>query len=127
LDPALALIREKLKTLAEVPGWLSYFFTENYPFDTQVVAKAFASPAAFERLVLLAKAWEAIPVWNAAELEAVLKQVAAEIGVKPNELLLPTRVAASGRASGPNLFPMLEVLGKARTLARVQRAQIACS
>jgi len=127
LDPVLALIREKVKTLVEVPGWLSYFFTENYPFDAQAVAKAFASPAAFERLVLLAKAWEAIPVWNAAELEAVLKQVAAEIGVKPNELLLPTRVAASGRASGPNLFPMLEVLGKTRTLARVQRAQIACS
>ena len=38
------------------------------------------------------------------------------------ELLLPTRVAVSGRASGPNLFPMLEILGRARSVSRIRHA-----
>ena len=122
LDAVLALVREKVKTLAEVPNWLSYFFTEQYPFDPQAVAKAYATPVALDRLAVLTRAWEASPEWDAAALEAVLKQVAGELGAKPNELLLPTRVAVSGRASGPNLFPMLEVLGRARTLARLKNA-----
>ena len=122
LDPVLALVREKVKTLAEVPNWLTYFFTEEYPFDPQAVAKAYATPVALDRLTALTRAWEASPSWDAVSLEAVLKQVTGELGAKPNELLLPTRVAVSGRASGPNLFPMLEVLGRSRSLARLKNA-----
>jgi len=124
LDPVLSLVREKVKTLAEVPNWLTYFFTEEYPFDPQAVAKAYATPVALDRLAVLTRAWEASASWDAVSLEAALKQVAGELGAKPNELLLPTRVAVSGRASGPNLFPMLEVLGRARSLARLNNAHV---
>jgi glutamyl-tRNA synthetase len=122
LDPVLALVREKVKTLAEVPSWLGYFFTEDYPFDPQAVTKAFSTPPAFERLAALTLAWGAVESWDAAALELSLKQVAADLNSKPNELLLPTRVAVSGRGSGPNLFPMLEVLGRERTLSRLRHA-----
>ena len=122
LDPVLALVREKVKTLVEVPSWLSYFFTEEYPFDPQAVAKAFSTPAAFDRLAALTLAWGSVESWDAAALEGSLKQVAADLNSKPNELLLPTRVAVSGRGSGPNLFPMLEVLGRERTLSRLRHA-----
>ena len=41
--------------------------------------------------------------------------------VKPAEFIHPTRVAVSGRGVGPSLYHMLEVLGKGRTLARIQQ------
>ncbi len=121
LDPVLALVREKVKVLTEIPAWLGYFFTEDYSVDSDAVRKAFTNPLAAGRLANLANALEALEVWNAASTEAALKQVAADASAKPNELLLPTRVSVSGRASGPNLFPMLEVLGKQRSVARIRR------
>jgi glutamyl-tRNA synthetase len=59
-------------------------------------------------------------VFDAATLEAKLKELAASLGVKPAEFIHPARVAVSGRSVGPSLYHMLEVLGKARTLARFQ-------
>ena len=122
LDPVLALVREKVKVLSEIPAWLGYFFTEEYAFDPEAVRKAFLNPAIPERLTKLIAAFEEISVWDAASTEAALKKLATELGFKPNELLLPSRVAVSGRASGPNLFPMLEVLGKERSISRIKLA-----
>lgn len=122
LDPVLALVREKVKVLSEIPAWITYFYTEDYPFDPEAVRKAFTNPVAAERLALLAAAFEGLSDWNAINIEAVLKQTATELSAKPNELLLPTRVSVSGRASGPNLFPMLEVLGRERSVTRIRHA-----
>jgi glutamyl-tRNA synthetase len=121
LDPVLSLVREKVKVLSEIPAWISYFFTEDYAYETEAVQKAFGKPIAAERLSALSLAFEKITDWSAAPIEAALKETATELGAKPNELLLPTRVSVSGRASGPNLFPMLEVLGQSRTLQRIKR------
>ena len=119
LDPVLALVREKVKVLSEIPAWIGYFFDDAYAPDPEALRKAFGTPVAAQRLQSLSLAFESIADWNAANLESTLKQTAADLGAKPNELLLPTRVSVSGRASGPNLFPMLEVLGKARVLKRI--------
>ncbi|MEI7776048.1 MAG: glutamate--tRNA ligase family protein, partial [Verrucomicrobiota bacterium] len=121
LDPVLSLVREKVKVLSEIPTWISYFFTEDYSYDAEAVKKAFGTPIAAERLALLSQAFEKTADWSASNIESALKQTAAELNAKPNELLLPTRVSVSGRASGPNLFPMLEVLGQERTLQRIKR------
>lgn len=120
LDPVIALVREKVKVLSEIPSWISYFYTEDYPIDPEALQKGFANPVAKERLESLQKAFEQVTDWNSVNAEAALKQTAVSVGAKPNEMLLPTRVSVSGRASGPNLFPMLEVLGKERTLARIR-------
>ncbi|RFC43500.1 MAG: glutamyl-tRNA synthetase [Verrucomicrobia bacterium] len=122
LDPVLTLVREKVKVLSEIPAWITYFYTEDYTFEPEAVRKAFSTPVAAERLAKLTAAFEGLSEWNAVNIEAILKQTATELGAKPNELLLPTRVSVSGRASGPNLFPMLEVLGRERTVARIRHA-----
>jgi glutamyl-tRNA synthetase len=119
LDPVLSLVREKVKVLSEIPAWIGYFFTEDYPFDPEALRKAFANVQSAERLRMLSLAFEKLSLWNAATIEASLKETAANLGAKPNEMLLPTRVSVSGRASGPNLFPMLEVLGKSRVMGRI--------
>jgi glutamyl-tRNA synthetase len=122
LEKVLGLVREKLKLLSEAPDWISYFFTEDYPFAAEAVAKVFGNPAAPERLLALAHAFENLAPWSAETIEHALKETAAALGAKHTELLLPTRVAVSGRASGPNLFPMLEILGCARSVARIRNA-----
>jgi glutamyl-tRNA synthetase len=121
-DPkVLGLVKEKIKLLKELPDWIGYFFTEDYPFDPEAVKKSCGTPQTSERLLKLADKFSAIAAWDAAALEVALKALAAEMGVKTGELIHPCRVAVSGKSAGPSLYHMLEVLGRDRVLARLRR------
>lgn len=120
-DPkVLALVKEKVKLLKELPEWTSYFFTEDFPFDPAAVAKSCSAPQTSERLMKLADKFTVVTPWDAVALEAALKALAAELGVKTGELIHPCRVAASGKSHGPSLYHMLETLGRDRVLARLR-------
>jgi len=123
LDAVLALEKMKVTRLTEVPDRVSFFFTEEYAFDPAAVEKTLRKPGALDRLAQLATCYAALPTWDAATLETRLKEVAAGQGCKPAEFIHPARVAVSGRSVGPSLYHMLEVLGKERVLARMQRTR----
>jgi glutamyl-tRNA synthetase len=123
LLPALAIVKPKVKHLSDVPDWIGFLFTEDYPFDPEAVAKSLAKPGAADRLGSLGTALAALPDWSHAAIELKLKETAASLGVKAGELVHPARVAVSGRSVGPGLYEMFEVLGKDRTLARFEKAR----
>ena len=123
LRPALAIVKPKVKHLSDVPDWIGFLFTENYPFDPEAVAKSLAKPGAGDRLQSLGTALSSLADWSHAAIELKLKETAASLGVKAGELVHPARVAVSGRSVGPGLYEMFEVLGKDRTLARFEKAR----
>jgi glutamyl-tRNA synthetase len=122
LLPVLALVRERLKRLSDAPAWMDYFFTEDFAFDPEAVAKVMQKPGAIDRLRALASAYASLADWTAAELESVLKAKAVEAGAKVGEFVHPARVAVTGRTVGASLYHTLEVMGRERVLARFQRA-----
>ena len=121
-DKVLTLVKEKVKLLKELPEWTNYFFTEEFPFDPAAVAKSCSAPTTSDRLRKLADKFATVATWDAGSLEAALKALAGDLGVKTGELIHPCRVAASGKSTGPSLYHMLEVLGRDRVLARLGRA-----
>lgn len=121
LTPVLALVKEKVKFLTELPDWIGFFFTEEYVFQPDAAEKL-RKPGALEKLVQLKEAYLALPTWEAATLEAKLKEVATAAGVKAAEFVHPARTSVSGKTVGPSLYHMLEVLGRDRVIARFQRA-----
>jgi glutamyl-tRNA synthetase len=121
LRSVLAIVKEKIKLLKELPDWTGYFFTEKYEFDPEAVQKVFAKPEAAERLIALRDAFVKIDKWEPAAIESSLKSLAQSLGCKTGDLVHPARIAASGRAVGPSLYHMLEVMGKERVLARFDR------
>ncbi len=123
IEPVLALEKMKVTHFAEVPDRVSFFFTEDYAYDPAAVEKTLRKPGALDRLAQLAECYGALDVFDAATLETKLKELAATLGVKPAEFIHPARVAVSGRGVGPSLYHMLEVLGKARVLSRVERTR----
>jgi glutamyl-tRNA synthetase len=116
----LEIVKEKIKLFHDVPDWISYFFTEDYPFDPEAVTKTFKE-GTMERLRRLAQRYRALNGWNVELLEGELKRLASELGCKTGELIHPTRLAVSGRSVGPSLYHMLEVLGRDRVLARLEK------
>jgi glutamyl-tRNA synthetase len=118
----LALVKDKLKLLRELPEMTGYFFTEDFAFDPAAVAKSCSAPTTSDRLRRLADKYAAVAAWDAGNLEAALKALAVELAIKPAELIHPCRVAASGKSAGPSLYHLLEVLGRDRVLNRLRRA-----
>ena len=121
---AFAIVKEKIKLGRELPEWMGYFFTEEFPYDEQAAKKVFTP----EGLANLAKLHDRLkPLdaskFTAADLENEFKSLAAASGQKVGALIHPSRLAVSGRPVGPSLYHLLEVLGKERVLARMDRAE----
>ena len=122
LRQVLGIVKEKIKFFTEVPEWISFFFTEDFNFDQNAVEQSLRKPGSIELLRSLRDVYAGQETWAAGELEAVLKGLGKEVGCKVGELVHPARVAVSGRAIGPSLYHMLEVMGKQRVLQRLDRA-----
>src|ERR1700758_5319858 len=121
LADVLKLVQEKIKFLTDVPDWIGYFFTEDYEYDPEAVAKTFGGAAVMSRLSNLRETYQSMAEWNAEALENALKTLAKSISCKTGELIHPARLAVSGRSFGPSLYHMLEVVGRERVLARLER------
>jgi glutamyl-tRNA synthetase len=117
----LEIVKEKIKLFKDVPDWIGYFFTEDFPLEPDAVEKTLKEPGALENLTHLRNKYAGVEEWTASELESALKEVAAKIGCKTGALVHPTRVAVSGRSIGPSLYHMLEIMGKQRVLERIDR------
>ena len=55
-------------------------------------------------------------------LEATLRSAAQEMGIKAGQMFQPIRVAVCGRKQAPPLFETLEVLGREKSLERIEQA-----
>jgi glutamyl-tRNA synthetase len=122
LRAVLAIVKEKIKLVKDVPEWTRYFFAEDYDFDPAAAENVFGKPEAATRLSALRAEFAKIDNWNLEQIESTLKALAQKLDCKTGDLVHPARIAVSGRAIGPSLYHMLEVMGKERVLARFERA-----
>ena len=124
IERVIALEQERIHTLADAPELAAFFLLPDdaYEFDPKAVQKWFGHTGVGARLGAVRDGFEGLDDWNAATTEAVVRDVIARFEVKGGEVIHPVRVALSGRQTGPGLFEMIEVLGRTRTLARLDRA-----
>ena len=116
----LEIVKEKIKLFRDVPEWIYYFFTEEYPYDPESVEKTLKKPGVLDRLRHLGERYQALEDWSAQGLEAGLKELAVALGCKTGDLIHPARVAVSGKTVGPSLYHMLEVMGRDRVMNRIK-------
>ena len=60
--------------------------------------------------------------FEAVTLEAGVKELMSEQGIKPGALLTVLRIALAGDLKGPGVFEMMDLLGKEATVQRLERA-----
>ncbi|HTB84816.1 MAG TPA: glutamate--tRNA ligase family protein [Candidatus Sulfotelmatobacter sp.] len=118
---ALDTCRGKIKTFSELPAYAGFYFKDDFSYDAEAAKKSFV-PENKPRVEKLRDAFAKLEKFDAASIEAALKAVAAELGVKVGVLVHPVRLAATGQPHGPSLYHLLEVLGKEKTLARIGKA-----
>ena len=57
--------------------------------------------------------------WRGASIEKALRDLAAELGLKPGQAFTPIRMAVTGSKISPGLFESLELLGREESLSRL--------
>jgi glutamyl-tRNA synthetase len=117
---ALDTCRGKFKTFAELPAYAGFYFTDQIEYDPEAVQKDFV-PENKPRLEKLRAAFAALPNFDAPSVETALKETAKSLGIKVGVLVHPTRLAITGKTSGPSLYHLLEVLGREKVLGRIDR------
>jgi len=115
---ALDTCKGKFKLFSELPTYAGFYFTDKIEYDAEAAKKDFV-PENKPRLEKLRDAFGAAPAFNAASLEAALKETAKALGVKAGVLVHPCRLAVTGKTSGPSLYHLLEVLGKDKVMQRI--------
>ncbi len=124
LGKVLSLVKEKVKLLSDLPIWTAYFFKDEYAVDYKAIEETLKKPGAIESLKNLHGCFEKTAPWTAAQLEIDLKALAVKNNIKTGEFIHPCRVACTGRAVGPSLYHMLEVLGRERVLSRLKKTHL---
>ncbi len=123
-DPKLALairfVRERATTLAEVASMVEYFFVAEPKMDEKATKK-FLVPESAERLSALREVVAAVEPFESKALENVVGAWLAEKSLSMKDVAQPARVAMTGRTQSPGLFEVMEVLGKPRTLERLDK------
>jgi len=117
------LIRERIKLLRDVLTAADFFFVEqlpDYPVEELVPQKGDAAMAA--RVLARAREVLAGVEFSHDSLDHALRAAAQELGLKAGQMFQPIRVAVCGRKNAPPLFETLEVLGRERTLERIEEA-----
>ncbi len=129
LDAVLRALGNRFSDLVRVPDQIAFFFTEDYPVDAAAVAADLAVADARLRLARLADALAAVDdgvvAAPAALFEEVARGTAAHLGVEPGALLHPCRVALTGQNANARIFPVMELIGAPRVIARLRRAAAA--
>jgi glutamyl-tRNA synthetase len=120
LRAACEIAQEKAQTLDEVWPLIGFLFEE-----PETDEKAWKKVMKDGALPLLSEALEALrgtEPFEPRELESSLGRIVAEHDVKPGKLYQPIRVAITGTSVSPGIFDSLAVLGKERSVQRIERA-----
>jgi glutamyl-tRNA synthetase len=114
----VAIAREKMQTLADFWDLAGQLIDAPSEYDENAWQQWGGSPHLPEVRDALANA----ATWDASEIEAILRAIVDEQGVKPKEIFQPIRVALTGTTVSPGIFESVAALGREETLERLDKA-----
>jgi len=119
----MPLIQERARTLAEVAELAQFFFVDELDYAPSLfIGKSMSQELATQALETAKQRLGRLEVFDAESLEAMLRPLAVELGLKTGQLFGVLRVAVTGRTAAPPLFQTMSVLGKEQCLKRIETA-----
>ena len=114
-------LRERSKTLVEMAQSMKMFYQDFDQFDEKSAKKQF-KPAAEPIIKALIDHYSQLEDWSSAAIHDVVKTVCDEQGVGFGKVGQPLRLALSGTGNAGSIDVVAELVGKDRTLLRLQMA-----
>lgn len=115
------LFQERIKTIYDFIDLAGFFFKDEIEYDPEGVKKFF-TPDTKGILEKLVPRLNALKTFDVASTETVVRSLADELGIKAAKIIHPVRLAATGKTVGAGLFETVSLLGKDKTIARLNLA-----
>ncbi|MBC7362495.1 MAG: glutamate--tRNA ligase [Candidatus Aminicenantes bacterium] len=113
------LVRSRSRTLVDLVEMIAPFISDKVKYDPEAVKKHLLDPKLGQLLPKLKEDFIQLVQFTAQETEKVLRERAEKEGVKAALLIHSLRVLLLGKAVSPGIFEVLELMGKEKTLARM--------
>jgi glutamyl-tRNA synthetase len=121
LRGAVEISAEKIQTLGDFWPLVSFLFDgpadDQAAFDRTIGAEGGADTLRASR-----EALAAAEPFDTPHIEAALRGVVEQRGLKPGKVFQPVRVAIAGSTVSPGIFESVALLGRDETLARIDAA-----
>jgi len=118
LVKAMLELKARAHTLNELADGARFLFVSR-PLELDEAAAVLVTNEARDVLGSAHARLAALAEWDAAALEAGIREVAEDRGVKLGKLAQPLRAALTGRTTSPGIFDVLALLGREESLARI--------
>ena len=117
-------IQERMKTLKDAQDQIRFLFTDDIGYDrSALIPKKSNAMTTTEALARARAVLSPLEPFIATVIEPPLVSLAAELNWSKKDLAGTIRMAITGRQVGPPLYQSLEVLGKEKSLRRIEAAQ----
>ena len=117
------LVQERLKTLRDAAPLVAFLFKDEIGYETaELIQRGMDAGSTRDGLQAAYEGLAGLPSFTAEGIEALLRGMAKERGMKPGQLFGALRVATTGQRIAPPLFASLEALGRERALELVGKA-----
>jgi glutamyl-tRNA synthetase len=112
----------RLRSVSEAGARLAYFYKDDYPRSREAYEKHLSGQNAPEILNRLAHAIETVVPFNRSEIEKAVRKTAEALGVTAGEVIHPCRVALTGDDVSPDIFAVIHLLGRVKSVERLKNA-----
>src|SRR6185295_6774909 len=116
------LLKVRARTIDDMVRQAEPYLTENIDYGSEVVAKQWKDRNASADILVATRESLASSEWSHAAMEEKLRQLAESLGASTGKIFQPLRVALTGLPASPGIFEVLGVLGRERSLARIDAA-----
>ncbi|MBK5233570.1 MAG: glutamate--tRNA ligase [Thermoleophilia bacterium] len=120
LTEACRISQEKASTLDEVWPLIRFVFEE--PVEDEKAWRKIMKNDAGTALAAVREALSGLGVFTTEVVEAAVEPIPERLDLKPGKVYQPIRVAITGTTVSPGIFESLAVLGKERSLTRIDVA-----
>jgi glutamyl-tRNA synthetase len=118
----MALLRDRLNRITEIPAATGYFYGAEIDYDEDEFEKQFGKNFVRENFPELVQRLKALPEWTEEAIEEAVRGLAAEREKGARHLIHPLRFAVTGRTVSAGLFETMHLLGRDRSLLRAEDA-----
>ncbi|MEX0614258.1 MAG: glutamate--tRNA ligase [Pirellulales bacterium] len=113
---------DRLKVFGDILAYADFFFNDAFAYDPKAFDEHLGKQGAAERLSGFKQRLAGVEAWDAESLERAMRDFLAAENLKIGAIIHTVRVAVTGKAVGPGLYDCLEILGRDKSLARIDRA-----
>ena len=121
VEAVTVALGERLKVFSDILA-AGYFFREEIAYDEKNFEKRVKKPGVPAHLAAFRKRLETVEPFTVPAIEAALQAYCQETGEQTGTLIHALRLSTTGQPVGPGVYDCLVLLGRARSLARIDAA-----